>query len=110
MTSYSPPDYYADMKMSCKDFKTLKGHTFTVDVYRPSFKKPVKGMLMIPANINNDTHLFESWLWIDSVKSIIPKNEALIFHLLENCNPLHQFNEIDDFNLKTGLKITGVVR
>jgi len=33
MTSYSPPDYYAVIKISSIDFKNLKGHTFNVLIY-----------------------------------------------------------------------------
>jgi len=65
---------------------------------------------MIPANMDNDTYPFESWLWIDSVRSNIPKDEKLIFHLLESCDPLHQFKKIQGFNPEKGLKISGLVR
>lgn len=110
MTSYSPPDYYVDITISSNDYKNLKGLSFDVDIYRSSFIKPVKGMLLLPDNLDHKSHILKSWLWVDSVRSIIPKDEELKIHLLESCDPLYQFNKIEGFNPTTGLKLSGLVR
>jgi len=110
MTSYSPPDYYVDITISSNDYKNLKGLSFDVDIYRLSFTKPVKGMLLLPDNLDYKSHILKSWLWVNSVNAIIPKNEELDFHLLEMCEPLYQFDAIEGFNPEVGLKLSGLVR
>lgn len=115
MTSWSEPDY--DIKLcieaqNYREFIELSGNVFSIKLFRQNMKRPVGGMIIINQREENEAYQPESWgnLWIDSKNAIIPIEENVMIELIDECDPMFQFDtEMDELRKKLPVKLQGKI-
>lgn len=104
MTTYTTPDYLAELQITKHEFELLSGIAFSIKLFRPDRCNPVGCMIIIPQlqKISND-NTAEAWVWPGSKRSIIPCNCKVFFEFVE---PIEQtLNESKKLNMKLSGKL-----
>ncbi|WP_435276206.1 hypothetical protein ACMAZF_04120 [Psychrobium sp. nBUS_13] len=111
MTSWRVPDYQAQITPTAEQLELIRGLTIGVKIKRPNKAYLIDGMIMVgeKSEYHEEKPVHVSF-WLTSTKSQVPLNTPVTFTLIDNCNPMVQFEQAtSDFESRLPIEIIGTV-